>query len=92
MEKKTDNKEEVKLYSFDEILKMSFVQTGEKIFKKTDTDEILGIVYAKYPKNSKMDAMINGGIIEFVNFYTNKHTKLYGNQVDTKSNIFEVIN
>jgi len=88
----TTAKEEMNLYSFNEILKMSFVQTGEKIFKRTDNNEILGIVYSKYPKNSKIDAMINGGIIEFVNFYTNKYTKLCGNQVDAKTKIFEVIN
>ena len=77
------------LFSFNEILKSSFIELGNMHFTRLGTSEILGVVVSKYHERSKMEAIANGGIIEFITLCkSSKITKIYGNTLNKNEKLF----
>jgi hypothetical protein len=84
-----DSEETNLLMSFNEIMKSSFVSLGNKYFIRKDNHETLGIVSAKYNERCKMEAILNGGIIEFTSLCKSLIiTKIYGNALNKNEKLF----
>lgn len=77
-------------YSFNELLKASFIELSNKLFIDTNNDEELGFIWAKYSPNSKINAIISGGIIEFI-MDNNKINKIYGIDYDKNLKVFKAV-
>jgi hypothetical protein len=76
-------------YSFDDILKASFLELSNKIFMNNNTKECLGLIWAKYSSTSKLDAIANKGIIEFISPYEKTTIiKIYGKDYEKDVKIF----
>ncbi len=77
------------MYSFNDILRASFVELSDQLFVNTVTAEPLGLIWAKYGSKSKMEAMANNGIIEFMAHDKRTHiTKVYGKDFDRDQKVF----
>jgi len=82
--------EKEEFYTFNDIMNATFLYFEKKIFLRNDTNEMLGTVWAKYPSNSKLSAIIGDGILEFFLYESQKITKIYGKDIDKNSLIFKV--
>ena len=78
-------------YSFNDLMYMPLMDILNKKIIRIDTQEILGNIYSRYPKNSKIDAIVNKGIIEFSvsNDFTVK--KIYGITLDENEKLFKYV-
>ena len=68
-------------YSYQGLMDVSFDEINGKHFVRLDTGEIVGELYARYPKEcGKLSALVGCGLIEFINRGGNqeKITKIYG--------------
>lgn len=79
------------IYSFNEILKASFLELTNKIFINIDTNEEYGLIWGKYGKTSTLNSIANRGIIEFMSRDNNKINKIYGKDFDENEKKFKSI-
>lgn len=82
---------EIQYYTFNDIIKASFIELSNKLFINTCTNEKLGFIWAKYGSNSKIDAIVNDGIIEFISEDNVDINKIYGINFDKNKKIFKAI-
>ena len=81
MSKENNNK----LFSFSELLKASFIEISGK-FIRIDTNENIGIIYAKYHDKFSLDNIANNGKIICIN--DKKIIKIYGYELDVNDKLF----
>jgi hypothetical protein len=78
------------IWSFNEIIESPWENLKNKNFKRIDTDEFMGTVYAKYDNKFKLSSMLNDGIIEFLDKKNNLN-KIFGINIDKDKKLFKVI-
>jgi hypothetical protein len=76
------------VYSFDDLLNAPFVEIYGKVFENIQTKEILGIIWAKYPKNFNLKSTLTGGTIQFLSD-DNTITKINGSDLNQTLKIFK---
>jgi hypothetical protein len=79
------------IFSFNEIVEAPWEHLKDKKFKRIDTDEIMGTVYAKYDNKFKLSSMLNDGIIEFIDVDKNKIKIIFGIDFNKDNKLFQVI-
>ncbi len=78
------------ILSFNEIVESPWENLKNKNFKRIDTDDFLGFVYAKYDRGFKLSSMLNDGIIEFLDKKNNLN-KIFGINIDKDKKLFKVV-
>ncbi len=79
------------IYSFNDILKASFIELSNKLFINTENGEELGFIWAKYSPKCKINAIVLDGIIEFMSNDNNTINKVYGVDYDKNLKVFKAI-
>lgn len=80
-----------KYFTFNDILKATFVELSNKKFIILDTNETLGFIWAKYNEKTNLDSIGNGGIIEFISKDGGQINKIYGKNFDRNKITFKAI-
>jgi len=81
-------------YTFKELTLCDWTAVAKKRFRRVDTGELLGEIFAKYSINcGKLSAMMNDGRIEFLLRENDceKYKVLFGNEFDADAKIFAEI-
>jgi hypothetical protein len=84
-----ENINEITYLSFEDIINFSFIELIDKCFERIDTGECLGNIWSKYSSSSKIDAIVSGGIIEFVSTDGGFINKIYGKEINKNEKIFK---
>lgn len=82
------------ILSFNEIVEAPWDDLRSKNFKRIDTDEFMGTVYAKYDRSFKLSSLINDGIIEFLDLNNDNNNitkKVFGIDFNKDEKVFQVI-
>jgi len=77
------------MLSFNNIVAAHWSELANKHFIRTDTNEFLGYVYAKYDNKWSLATICTNGRIEFYNMETNKKTTIFGEDIDTQLELFK---
>ena len=83
--------EEIKYYSFNDIINASFIELSNQLFIDTNNNNKLGLIWAKYGSNTKINAIVTDGIIEFMSQDNDRIKKIYGINYDRDEKIFKAI-
>lgn len=78
-------------YSFNDIMNSNFIDLSNKYFINIETNENLGSIWAKYGESSKINAIVNCGIIEFISKDGGSINKIYGINYNKDQKIFKYI-
>lgn len=78
-------------YSFNDIMNSNFIDLSNKYFINIETNENLGSIWAKYGESSKINAIVNSGIIEFISKDGGSINKIYGINYNKDQKIFKYI-
>ena len=79
------------IYSLNDIIQARWEELSGKEFIRTDTNQYLGTVYAKYDKRFKLSSMINNGYVEFMRSNTGPVIYVFGVDIDPDHKLFEPI-
>ena len=79
------------LYSFNDIVMASWESLSGKTFTRTDNNETLGSVYAKYDNRFSLSAILTNGRIEFLSVNRNDVKRVFGEELDVNAKLFEVL-
>ena len=76
------------LYSFNDIIMASWENLLGKIFIRTDNNETLGTICAKYDNTCTLSAMLTNGRLEFLSVNRNNIKRIFGEELDVNAKLF----
>lgn len=79
------------IYSLNDIIQASWEELSGKEFIRTDSNQYLGTVYAKYDNRFKLSSIINNGYVEFLRTKSGPVTYVFGVDIDPDQKLFEPI-
>ena len=79
------------LYSFNDIIMASWESLSGKTFTRTDNNETLGSVYAKYDNMFSLANICTNGRIEFLQKDGAFVKQIFGEELDVNAELFKVV-
>lgn len=79
------------IYSLNDIIQASWEELSGKEFIRTDSNQYMGTVYAKYDNRFKLSSIINNGYVEFMRTKTGPVTYVFGVDINPDQKLFEPI-
>ena len=78
------------IYSFNDIVMATWESLAGKTFMRSDNNELLGSVYAKYDNRFSLSAILTNGRIEFLNEDRTNVKRVFGEELDVNAKLFTV--
>lgn len=76
------------IYSFNDIVMATWQSLAGKTFTRSDNNELLGSVYAKYDNKCSFSSILTNGRIEFLSKDTSIVKRVFGEELDVNAKLF----
>jgi len=80
------------IYSFNDIVQATWEELANKNFIRTDTNEELGTIYAKYDNKFSLANICTNGRLEFLQKDGSFVKQIFGEDLDVNMPLFKVVN